>query len=79
MCLLGDEASPAHCFMRATGDRGWVCREGKIYFAGRLDRQMKRSGHRISLDHIEQVKRIYAGKNILFLCVCLSLSHIHSV
>ena len=55
MCLLDDEISPAPSLLRGTGDRGWMSEGGQIYFAGRLDRQIKRRGHRISLDYIEQV------------------------
>ena len=55
MCLLDDEASPAPSTMRGTGDRGRACGGGKIYFAGRLDRQIKRWGHRISLELVEEV------------------------
>lgn len=55
MCLLGDEISPTPSCMRCTGDKGWVGEDGQVYFAGRKDRQIKRWGHRISLDHIEKV------------------------
>ena len=53
MCLVGDETRPAH--LRGTGDRGWVNGEGDVLFVGRLDRQIKRWGHRLSLDLVEQV------------------------
>ena len=55
VCLLGDEISPAHSLMRPTGDIGWVSGEGEVYFVCREDRQIKRSGHRLSLDAVEQV------------------------
>ena len=58
MCILDDDdvVTPSPSIMRATGDRGWVDERGYIYFTGRLDRQIKRLGHRISLDHLEQVQ-----------------------
>jgi acyl carrier protein len=40
--------------MYRTGDLGYR-RNGKIYFAGRHDRQVKLRGHRVSLDVIEKV------------------------
>ena len=56
MCLLGNETGPTPSCMRRTGDRGWVSRDGSVYFAGRLDRQIKRQGHRLRLDFIEEVR-----------------------
>lgn len=55
VCLLGDEISPAPSTLRGTGDWGWVSEDGVMYFAGRMDRQIKRWGHRVSLDQIEEV------------------------
>lgn len=54
MCLVGDETRPVQ--LRGTGDRGWVNGEGDVFFVGRLDRQIKRWGHRLSLDQVEQVQ-----------------------
>ena len=59
MCLLDDERCPAPSLMRCTGDRGRVSEGGQVYFAGRLDRQIKRKGHRLNLDYIEQVYTYY--------------------
>ena len=56
MCLLDDETNPVPSALRGTGDRGWVSERGHVYFAGRQDRQVKRWGHRISLDYVEQVR-----------------------
>lgn len=55
MCLLGDEISPTPSTLRGTGDWGWVSEDGTMYFAGRMDRQIKRWGHRVNLDQIEEV------------------------
>ena len=55
VCLLDDEMCLAPSLMRCTGDRGRLCEGGQAYFAGRLDRQIKRKGHRLNLDYIEQV------------------------
>lgn len=62
VCLLDNEGGPAPSCMRYTGDRGWVSRDGHVYFAGRLDRQIKRHGHRLNLDFIEEVGTMYVYK-----------------
>lgn len=46
--------------MRATGDWAHVADGGKVFFMGRCDRQLKRSGHRINLDSIQQVSRVFS-------------------
>lgn len=39
--------------MYRTGDRGWLDAQGRLHFAGRLDRQLKWRGYRIDLGDIE--------------------------
>ncbi len=55
MCLLEGEESLAPGTMRPTGDWGCVDIDGRVYCVGRCDRQIKRSGHRVNLDSIQQV------------------------
>ena len=56
VCLVGDETTPPGDGMRCTGDWGSVEEGGAVVCNGRMDRQMKRSGQRINLDYIQQVK-----------------------
>ncbi|KAG7174546.1 Beta-alanine-activating enzyme-like, partial [Homarus americanus] len=44
--------------LRPTGDRG-ILKNGKIYCLGRLDRQVKRSGQKVSLAEIERLCKSY--------------------
>ncbi len=55
MCLLEGEAAISPGTMRSTGDWGYVDAAGRVYWVGRGDRQIKRLGHRINLDSIQQV------------------------
>ena len=54
-CLVGDESELTPSMMRPSGDLGHIDQNGKLFYDGRCDRQMKRLGHRINLDHIQQV------------------------
>ena len=58
VCLLEGESEAIPGVMRPTGDWGYTDGSGRIYFMGRCDRQIKRSGHRINLDSIQQVPLI---------------------
>ena len=51
VCLVDGE----RCGMRCSGDVGFV-EDSNIYIVGRCDRQIKRFGHRINLDYLEQVR-----------------------
>ena len=41
--------------MRDSGDLGYINREGKLFYIGRSDQQIKRSGIRMNLNHIQLV------------------------
>jgi len=56
VCLVGDETTPPGDGMRCTGDWGSMGDGGAVVCSGRKDRQMKRSGQRINLDYIQQVR-----------------------
>lgn len=58
VCIVGTESVLRGGCMRCTGDVGRVLPGGGVVYVGRQDRQIKRWGHRISLDHTEQVKNI---------------------
>ena len=55
MCLLDDEVSPPAVGLRATGDRVCIDKEGRLWYRGRIDRQVKRHGMRLDLDGLERV------------------------
>lgn len=55
MCLLDDEEHCVAGTMRPTGDHGSYRSDGQLCYIGRMDKQIKRLGHRINLDHIQQV------------------------
>ena len=42
--------------MRPSGDYGRYGSDGLLYYMGRVDKQVKRLGHRINLDTIQQVR-----------------------
>ncbi|MFZ5485049.1 MAG: non-ribosomal peptide synthetase [Pseudomonadota bacterium] len=44
-----------------TGDRGWLDSEGRLHFAGRVDRQVKLRGYRIELGEIENALHAVPG------------------
>lgn len=48
-------------YIYRTGDRGRLDAQGHIYFAGRLDNQVKRHGCRIQLESIDSVGSIVAN------------------
>ena len=54
MCVIGEEAGLHWGRVRCTGDMGRVEEGGAVIFLGRQDRQVKRFGHRVSLDYIQQ-------------------------
>ncbi|KAM9762513.1 beta-alanine-activating enzyme [Menidia menidia] len=52
VCLLDGEESVSPGTMRATGD--WVSlQEGRLYYRGRRDREIKRNGKRLNLDSLQ--------------------------
>ena len=55
MCILEGEAHVTPGLMRPSGDYGYFGKDGRLYYQGRCDRQIKRLGHRINLDSIEKV------------------------
>ena len=55
MCLLDDEEHRIAGTMRPTGDHGGYRSDGQLCYIGRIDKQIKRLGHRINLDRIQQV------------------------
>ena len=56
MCLLDNEERCIANTMRPTGDYGnYRHSDGRLCYIGRVDKQIKRLGHRINLDHIQQV------------------------
>lgn len=59
MCLLDNEEQCVAGTMRPTGDYGsHKSSDGQLCYIGRIDKQMKRLGHRVNLDHIQQVNII---------------------
>ena len=86
VCLVDDGGGGATegaelTHWRPTGDLGLV-NDGHIYCLGRLDDQMKRNGHKVSLKEIESVCSSFsyvnqcvvvahsAGRLVAFMCVC---------
>ena len=55
MCLLQGENELLPGRMTPSGDIGYISDDARLYCVGRTDRQIKRSGHRINLDSIQQV------------------------
>ena len=66
VCCLGNEESLLPDTFRDSGDEGTTDEHGRIYLCGRSDRQIKRRGHRINLDYIEQV----SGCGLMLTWVC---------
>ena len=57
-CLVGDECQLLPGVMRSSGDLGYIDENGRLFYDGRCDRQVKRYGHRVNLDYIQQVARV---------------------
>ena len=55
VCLIGSETTHPSASMRCSGDYASVNNEEGVVCTGRGDRQIKRQGHRINLDTIQQV------------------------
>lgn len=55
VCCLGNETMLVPGTVRDSGDVGYIDGTGLIHVTGRRDRQIKRCGHRINLDLIQQV------------------------
>ena len=53
--------------MRPSGDLGHIDQNGRLFYDGRCDRQVKRLGHRINLDHIQQVQCWYSAFMYLYM------------
>ena len=59
VCFLDNEGRCTAGTMRPTGDYGGYRRsDGQLCYIGRMNKQIKRLGHRINLDHIQQVSTI---------------------
>ena len=56
VCLVGSESTAIFGTLRRTGDIVHVDTEGRVFYAGRCDNQVKRLGHRINLEVIENVR-----------------------
>ena len=55
-CLLGEEDHLEPGVMRPSGDLGQIDECGWLLYGGRCDRQVKRRGHRVNMDHIQQAR-----------------------
>lgn len=55
VCLLEDEDHLSPGCMRPSGDCCYLDENGILYYEGRTDRQIKRLGHRINLDLLQEV------------------------
>ena len=67
MCLVGGECELWDGTMRNTGDIAFRCdATGHVYVVGRIDRQIKRKGHRVNMDHIQQVGYEYTWTLLIF-------------
>lgn len=60
MCLVDDETMPSADGMRCSGDHGYIDGDSHLVYHGRSDHQVKRWGHRINLDIIQQVNNYYS-------------------
>ncbi len=58
--MLPDPDGEGTVFAYRTGDSGYL-RDGMLYCAGRMDRQIKLRGYRLELDEIEERLRTLAG------------------
>ena len=56
-----------------TGDLGYFDEDGKLYFSGRKDFQIKHMGHRIELEEIEQAMDLVP--NLKRSCCLMDVSH----
>ena len=68
MCLVDDETMPPAGGMRCSGDHGYIDSDGHLIYHGRSDHQVKRWGHRINLDIIQQVKQLLLFFSKLLYC-----------
>lgn len=57
VCLVGVEEEAELNVMRPTGDVGVVDENGRVHCLGRRDFQVKRFGHRMNLEGMEQVSK----------------------
>ena len=56
MCLVGEECELCYGAWRNSGDVAFRdSATGHVYIIGRIDRQIKRKGHRVNMDHVQQV------------------------
>ena len=55
VCLIDDETQAISGTLRRTGDIVKRDEEGNLWYCGRTDNQVKRSGKRINLEQIEAV------------------------
>ena len=65
VCCLGNEATLIPDTLRDTGDIGYMDKRGLIHVTGRCDHQLKRRGHRMNLDYIQQVKNIILSRKCI--------------
>ena len=71
VCLLQGEKELLPDSMRPSGDIGYVSDNGRLYCVGRTDRQIKRSGHRINLDSVQQVITVSMYGSIVLPVKCV--------
>ena len=57
VCLINDETFPRPDTMRKTGDRVIRDNDGRLWYQGRTDHQIKRWGKRVNLEQIELVRK----------------------
>ncbi|CAG5862382.1 unnamed protein product [Menidia menidia] len=70
VCLLDGEESVSPGTMRATGD--WVSlQEGRLYYRGRRDREIKRNGKRLNLDSLQTILFVSSTENPMKLILTL--------
>ena len=77
-CLVSDERQFKPGVMRPSGDLGHIDDLGRLIYDGRCDRQVKRFGHRINLDHIQQVIDAIIIYSRIIICTFVYIPHIYS-
>ena len=74
VCMLDNEGEIVAGRMRASGDHGRYGSDGLIYYMGRMDKQVKRLGHRINLDTIQQVRNTWMLSTYMY-HKCMHCTH----
>ncbi len=73
MCYIGTEEvdEPGVCVMRNSGDLVQRDSDGRIWYLGRTDDQIKRHGKRVNLKQVEQVLIVTITKQHSYMhCTC---------